>query len=65
MYEAILAIWLMHPVDYMKETQWFGVTDRTLIFRSSYGLRLSSWCSGQQIISGGQWGKIHWMFRAW
>ena len=63
--ELVMAFALSLPIDGMKEIQWFGVTNRTVIFRNGYGLRLSSWCNGQQIVGGGQFGKIHWMFRIW
>ncbi len=63
--ELVTAWAMCQPVDAMKEHQWFGVTNRTVIFRNGYGLRLSSWCSGQQIVGGGQWGNIHWQFRIW
>lgn len=64
----ITAFALSLPVEYHSKLVFPGmafVRVRTVIFRNSYSVRLSSWQSGHQVLEGGQFGKVHWMFRIW
>jgi len=65
MQEILIVFALLTPCDYIKNVQWFGVTERTLIHRSGIGLRLSVWCNDEMFLSGGRFGQIHWQFRIW
>lgn len=63
--EILIAVALMMPTDYVKNVQWFGVTERTLIHRSGMGVRLSVWCNDEIFVGLGRHGRIFQQWKLW